>query len=273
MTEAAVLVLQRALVEAALTPDSGPLEGGPGGFAARQGLPPGDQAAFCRFKDRLLLYRNLVRANLVEPVEWVCRVTRALLQPARAWDDCMAAFLASRGIQSAFYRDVSTTFLGWLAASGWGHERWPFLLQLVHFELLTALVARHPGGALPGDLHPLPRLVDVLVLDLPSQVVTYRYHVHRATPETPVPDPGEVHLLAYRDVEGDSRWIELTPAAAALLVGARDASIGQTALDLGLEDLSATMELLADLQAKGAIRGFRASRLPPVPLLPARWDA
>jgi len=261
MTEAAVLALQRALVEAALMPDPGPLERDPGGFAAGRGLSEADQAAFRRFKDRLLVYRTLVRGNLVEPVEWVCRVTRALLEPSGAWDDCMAAFLASRGLQSAYYRDVSATFLGWLAATGWGLDRWPFLLHLAHYELLNALVARHPGAGPdavpPGALHPWPRLGDVLVLDAPGQVVTYQYHVHRATPEAPVPGPGTVHLLAYRDAEGDTRWLELTPATAALLVGARSASIGQTALDLGLEDLSEAVELLADFQAKGAIRGFR----------------
>lgn len=259
MTEAGVLALQRALVEAALMPDPGPLEQDPGGFAAGRGLPEGDQAAFRRFKDRLLVYRRMVRGNLVEPVEWVCQVTKALLEPSGAWDDCMAAFLASRGVQSAYYRDVSATFLGWLAATGWGLDRWPFLLQLAHFELLTALVARHPGGDPPPDLHPRPRLGDVLVLDAPAQLVTYQHQVHLATLDAPVPAPGTVHLLAYRDAGGDTRWVELTPATAALLLDAQRAPIGQAALDLGLEDLTEAVDLLAELQGKGAIRGFRSA--------------
>jgi hypothetical protein len=259
MREESVLALQRTLVDAALMPDPGPLERDPAGFAAARGLPPGDQAAFQRFKDRLLVYRNLVRSDLVEPVESACFVTQALMEQAGLWDDCLAAFLESRGVQSAFYRDLSATFLGWLAATGWGLDRWPFLLQLVHYELLTVLVAHHPGGDPPPGLHPEPKLGDRLVLDAPTQLVTYEYQVHLATREAPVPARGTTHLLAHRNRDGYARWISLTPATAALILNAQRTAIGQAALDLGLADLSEAVELLAGLQAQGAIRGFAAA--------------
>jgi len=256
MREDSVLALQRSLVEAALMLDPAPLERDPAGFAAGRGLPRGDQEAFARFKERLLVYRNLVRSDLVEPVERICYVTRALMEQAGLWEDCLAGFLASRGVRSAFYRDLSATFLGWLAATGWGRERWPFLLQLVHFELLNALVARHPGAPPPPGLRAGPRAGDRLVLAAPTQVVTYQHRVHLSTAAAPVPEPGTVHLLAYRDREGDAQWLELTPATAALLLAARAASIGRAALDLGLADPSEALELLGQLQAKGAIAGF-----------------
>jgi hypothetical protein len=256
MREDAVLALQRTLMDAALMPDPAPLERDPGGFAAQRGLPRGDQEAFVRFKDRLLVYRNMVRGDLVEPLESICYVTRALMEQAGLWEECQAAFLASRGVQSAFYRDLSATFLGWLAATGWGQDRWPFLLQLVHFEVLTALVSRHPGSMIPPGLRPAPRLGDRLVLAAPTQVVTYQHRVHLSTVAAPAPAPGTVHLLAYRDREGYPQWMELTPATAALLLGAQAANIGQAAMDLGLTDLTEAMELLAQFQAKGAIAGF-----------------
>lgn len=257
MREDPVLALQRTLMDAALMPDPGPLERDPGGFAAAHGLPRGDQAAFVRFKERLLVYRNLVRSGLAEPVETTCYVTRALLEQAGLWEDCLAAFLASRGVQSAFYRDLSATFLGWLAATGWGQDRWPFLLPLAHFELLMTLVARHPGGERPAGLHPAPRLGDRLVLEPPTQMVSYPCQVHLCTEQEPVPAPGPVHLLAYRDRHGMAQWLELTPATAALLLGAQREGIGQTALELGLADLSEAVELLADLRTRGALAGFR----------------
>jgi hypothetical protein len=258
MREESVLALQRTLVEAALMPDPGPLERDPAGFAAARGLSRSDQAAFLRFRDRLLVYRNLIRSDLAEPVEATCTVTRALLEQAGLWEDCLAAFLASRGVQSLFYRDLSLTFLGWLSASGWGLDRWPFLLQLVHCELLSAHVARHPGGE-DTPLRSVARLGDLLVLDTPTQVVTYQYHVHLVSREAPVPAPGTVHLMAYRNPEGLAKWLELTPATAALVVNAQGTGIGQAALDLGLGDLSEVLGLLADLRAKGAIRGFTAA--------------
>ena len=257
MDDASVLALQRVLVEAALRPDPGPLERDPAGFAAGLGLPGPDQAAFRRFSGRLLLYRNLIRSDLVAPVETTYLLTRALLEQAGAWDDCLDGFLASRGVDSIFYRDLAPTFLAWLAASGWGRERWPWLLQLAHFELLTVLVAHHPGGALAGPLHPAPAPEDRLVLDAPTQLVTYGYRVHETTPREPVPDPGTTHLLAYRDGEGWTRWTELTPATAALFLGAQRTELGQVIRDLGLDNPAEVLGLLAELQAKGAIRGFR----------------
>jgi hypothetical protein len=210
-------------------------------------------------QDRLLVYRRLVRADLTEPVESICYVTQALMEQAGLWEDCLAAFLTARCAQGAFYRDLAATFLGWLVASGWGQDRWPFLLPLVHFELLTALVAHHPGGD-PDHLHPAPRLGDVLVLAPPTQLVTYPYQVHLATVEAPVPEPGTTHLLAYRDADGAPHWMELTPATAALLLNAQRLNIGQTALDLDLTDLSEAVELLGRLRTQGAIAGFTPLR-------------
>lgn len=257
MDEAApVLALQRCLIQAALMSDPQPLVRDPAGFARGQGLPRGDQAAVGRFGDRLRVYRRLVREGLTEPVEALCQVTRALLAAQDAWDDCLAAFLASRSVHGPFYRDVAVAFVGWLADTGWGRERWPYLLPLAHFELLDGLVARCPQGDPPAGLHLLPRLGDRLVLAEPTQVVTYPWRVHRATLAQPVPEPGPVHLLAYRDPAGFPRWMELTPATAALLLAAQQAPVGQAALDLGLEDLTEALELLADLQARGALLGF-----------------
>ena len=258
MIEESVLALQRTLVEAALMPDPGPLERDPAGFAAGRGLPEGDQAAFERFRDRLLVYRQMVRGDLAEPVETICFVTRALLIQAGAWEECLGGFLASRTAQSMLYRDLAATFLGWLAGTGWGAGRWPFLLQLVHFEVLHALVAHHPGEPAPEALRARPHLADRLVLDVPTQLVTYEYRVHLARVDAPIPEPGTTHLLAYRDGEGQARWLELTPATAALVLGAQRTGIGQAALDLGLADLSEALELLADFQRRGAIRGFTA---------------
>ena len=256
--EASVLALQRGLVEAALRPDPAPLDRDPAPFAASLGLSQADQAAFQRFGSRLLFYRNMVRSDLVAPVEATFLLTGALLRQAGAWEACLSGFLASRAVDSVFYRDLSPTFLGWMAATGWGQDRWPSLLQLAHFELLTVLVAHHPGGAPAEPTHPDPAPGDRLVLEAPTQLVSYAYRVHEVTLEEPVPDEGATHLLACRDAQGRARWTELTPATAALLLGAQRVPIGQAMADLGLEDPNEAMDLLAEFQAKGAIRGFRA---------------
>ena len=258
MDEASVLALQRGLVEAALRSDPGPLQRDPAGFAAGLGLPEADQAAFRRFRDRLLLYRTMVRSDLAAPVEATFLLTGALLRQAGTWEACLSEFLASREVDSAIYRDLAPTFLGWLAATGWGQEAWPSLLQLAHFELLTMLVSHHPGGAPAKPTRPVPAPGDRLVLEAPTQVVTYAYRVHEATLEAPVPDDGTSHLMAYRDGQGLTRWSELTPATAALILGAQRTGIAQAMTDLGLTDRAEVMALLAAFQAQGAIRGFTA---------------
>lgn len=259
---AGVLALQRALLNLATRPDPGPMVEDPEAFAREQGLPPRDQEAFLRFRDPLLIYRGFVQQRLSGPVLEAFPITVAFLEREGAWDLCLGSFLASRFVRGPFYREVAPAFLAWLAGTGWGLQRWPWLLQLAHRELLHTLVERHPGGSLPGDLHGEPRMEDCVVLDPAAQAVTYGFAVHLATPERPEPAPGTVHLLAYRDRQGSAAWMELTPATACLLVEARSRSIQDAALGIGLRGEEEILGLLANLSAAGAIAGFRKAGIP-----------
>ncbi|BDU71623.1 HvfC/BufC family peptide modification chaperone [Mesoterricola silvestris] len=248
-----VLALQRSLAALALDPDASAFEADPAAFAAARGLPEGDRAAFRRFRSRLLYYRDAVREDIWEPIDLDFPLTRTLLEGAGAWEACRAAFLATRIFRSPYYRDISPTFLGWMATSGWGRERWPFLLELAHFELVKQLVEHLPDEALPGDLRASPRPGDRLVLAPPTQVLTYAHRVHEATWEAPAPRPGACHLLASRDAQGFIRWRELTEATAYLLVRAQAATVAGAARELGLE-LAVVTAFLASLGE--AVAGF-----------------
>ncbi|WP_306602105.1 putative DNA-binding domain-containing protein [Geothrix sp. 21YS21S-2] len=253
----AVLALQRSLAALALDPDAAAFEADPGAFAAARGLPEGDQAAFRRYRDRLLYYRDAVREDICEPVDQDFPLTRTLLEGAGAWGACRAGFLSSRTFRSPFYRDISATFLGWLATSAWGRDRWPFLLELAHFELVRQLVEHLPDAAPPAGLRAVPRPGDLLVLAPSTQVLAYAYRVHEATWEAPAPEPGACRLLASRDAQGFIQWRELTEAAACLLARARGASLAAVAEELGLADLPGLLSFLAGLREAGAVLGFR----------------
>jgi hypothetical protein len=254
--EAGVLALQRSLVNLAFLPDATPMVQDPSGFAHAQGLPPADQLAFVRFQGRLLAYRDFVRSTLAEPIEDGFPVTMALLKREGAWDACLSRFLQGRLVQTMFHRDVAPTFLGWLAETSWGQDRWPYLVAMAHCELLPVLVTRHPGGPVPPGLHALAGPEDRLVLDPASQVVSYPYAVHLCTEGDPVPELETVHLLVYRDAQGWAVWRALTPATAALLVEGQTGSIATVAQALGFPEPSGALGLLNDLCAQGAIRGF-----------------
>jgi len=250
--------LQRALADLALAPDAAAFEADPAAFAGARGLPGPDQAAFRRCRPRLLSYREFVREDIWEPVELYLPITLALLERAGALEEARSGFLASRLLASPYYRDIAPTFLGWLAATGWGLERWPFLVQLAHAELVPELVEHAPDTPPRAGLHPEPAPGDRIVPAPPPPVLAYDWRVLEATPEAPGPPPGPCHLLAFRDAEGFVRWRELTPATAAVLVRAQQEPIGRAAAALGLGDPGAVLALLAALRAAGALEGFQA---------------
>jgi hypothetical protein len=254
--EEGVLTLQRSLANLAFQADPTLMEHDPMAFAREQGLPLPDQRAFGRFRDRLLAYRGFIRSNLAEPVEDTFPVTIAHLKREGVWDRCFSLFLAARPVQSMFHRDIAPTFLGWLASTGWGQDRWPFLVALAHCEILAVLVARHPGGAVPHGLRLIARPEDRLVLDPATQVVSYPFAVHMCTAENPIPEAEPVHLLVYRDAQGWAAWRCLTPGTAALLMEGQTRSIATTVQALGFPEPSGAQDLLNELCAQGAIRGF-----------------
>ena len=257
--ESRTLSLQRAMASLVLDGDEAALEADPGRAARRQGLTMADQGSFREQGPAMLTYRELARMSLIEPLETTFPVLKALLEGEELWDGCVQAFLDARLLRSSHYRDIAPTFLGWLAATAWGQDRWPFLLELAHAEILEVLVARHPEGEPREDLHAEPSPRDLIVWDSATQVVAYTHAVHRVSEVAPVPEASPTHLLAFRDAEGEARLLELTPATAALLVQARTCAIAEAAAALNLIELDPVLSLLRDLQRDGALAGFQLS--------------
>ncbi len=234
MPEAPTLHRQRALASLILDPEPAPADLGEG----------------------LRVYRDLVRAGLEDAVESALPITRVLLGEADAWDEALDAFLAARCVASRHHRDIAPAFLGWLAATGWGLDRWPFLLELAHWELLELLVCRWDDRPPPSGLDPVPGPGSRIVLDPAAQLVSYTHAVQRATEEDPIPSAGATHLLAFRDKEGDFQVLELTPATAYLLTGAQTRPLGDVLEALGLQEPGSVRHLLEDLRGQGALAGF-----------------
>ncbi|HEX7552643.1 MAG TPA: putative DNA-binding domain-containing protein [Geothrix sp.] len=257
--ESRTLSLQRAMASLVLDADEAALEADPGRAARRQDLTVADQCSFREQGLAMLTYRELARMSLIEPLETTFPVLKALLEGEELWNGCVQTFLDARLLRSSHYRDIAPTFLGWLATTGWGQDRWPFLLELAHAEILEVLVARHPEAELPEHLHAEPSLQDLIVWDPATQVVSYTHAVHRVSEAAPVPEARPTHLLAFRDANGEVRLLELTPATAALLVQARTCAIAEAAAALNFTELDPVMTLLHELRRDGAIAGFQLS--------------
>lgn len=257
MPEARTLTLQRAMAALVLESEAVFDATDPAGPARRLGLPSADQQAFSDQAEGMLTYRELARTSLVDPLEAMFPVLRALLDGAGAWGDCTQAFLEARAVRSTHYRDIAPTFLGWLAETGWGQDRWPFLLELAHAELLEVLVARFPDSPAEPGLRSEPGPEARVVLDPATQVVSYTHAVHLVTEDAPVPALRPTHLLVFRDAGGEVHLRDLTPATAALLVRAQAEPLAEVAATLALHDLTPILSLLGNLRREGAIAGFR----------------
>ncbi|HJW32208.1 MAG TPA: putative DNA-binding domain-containing protein [Holophagaceae bacterium] len=249
--------LQRSMFDLMLAPDPAPFLADPTAWGHARGLKARDQAALAGRAPRLAVYRDLVQFALTDPVEDCYPITRALLESAGAWKECLAAFLESRTIQSPYYRDVAPAFLAWLLDSGWGAERWPCLVPLAHWEHLELELLRHPDGEAGGG-SPDPTLASAILPDVTLRNLTYPCHVQEAEEADPIPPEGPSHLLAWRDREGTFRSLELSATASALLARwlAGD-PLGPAAEAVGA-DPDAALSLARDLYAKGALTGFKA---------------
>lgn len=256
MPEPRTLRLQRAMASLILDGEEAALEVDPSRVAKRQELSALDRYAFESQGEALMTYRELARMSLIEPLEEMFPVLKALLEEGEVWEACVQAFLDARVVRSSQYRDIAPAFLGWLAATSWGQDRWPFLLELAHAEILEVLVARFLDSDPPGNLHADPRPDDFVVLDPATQVVTYRHAVHLVQETAPIPEARPTHLLAFRNREGLAKLLELTPATSALLVQARVRTLSAAAAALDMPDLAPALTLFQNLQRDGAIAGF-----------------
>jgi len=226
----------------------------PAGFAAARGLDPGDQDAFHRFAPRLRLYRALVRGALEDPLPDCFPFTHQILADAHAWEACLDAFLASRSIQSPYYRDLNPAFVAWLAESAWGLDRWPFLLQLAHFEWTELEVLRWPEMPPPPGLIGTPTPDRRVAFDGTARNLAYAWRVHESDADTPIPADGPALLFCHRDRALDFRVRELGGPASAFLARCQEGqNIGTAAEGLGLPE---ALALLADLRGDGAILGY-----------------
>jgi len=228
----------------------------PKSFGAARCLCKADQAALETFRSRLLLYRDLAHTALEDPLPDCFPITHALLEGAGQWEACMEAFLASRAIQSPYYRDVNPSFVAWLATNGWGQERWPFLLQLAHFEYIEVEILRWPDDPPLDELQATPTLDSRVVFAGATRNLAYAWHVHEATKNDPEPEAGEAFLLGYRDPEGDFIYSELSAHASAFLARCLEGEpIGMAASALDLE-VDEVLDLLIRFREKGALSGF-----------------
>ena len=216
---------------------------------------------------RLGTYRRLVRHNLDQVLRDLLPRTSSLLGE-RFWAEA-AAFYEQQAPRTHYLRDVPGELVAW-ASERWNGDptiaRWAS--DLARYE-----IASHEASAAPGD----EETTATAELSLDGPVVTadhvralrLRYAVHEVSPGEPdasEPARRDVALVVYRDAEHELRFLELTPAAAAILDRLLGGAIVRSAITEGaaaagvpVDDalLVGTSALLADLADRRVLLGGR----------------
>ncbi len=245
------------------------------GFLAAHGVAADDAEALLAAPRRLALYRRLVRHNVTGVIETMLERTRARLE-ARSpgeLERAIGSFLEEVGPRTPHMRDVPAEFLAFIA------PRWakqieeataafpPWIVDYAELELADFTI-----GVAPRPLPP-PPLAEVtadrpMVFAEPKRLLRLGWAVHLVPADDVLADAEErkVAILVYRDAEHRSRFLELTPLAAAILerlfagdaLGAAMVTACQTE-GHPLEDsvLAGAAHLLADLGERGVLLGAR----------------
>jgi uncharacterized protein len=235
------------------------------GFFEKRGASAADAAELESplARSRFELYRELVHARLYGAVDATLPRTVLLLGSARIEAE-IAAFLEEQPSSSPYLREVVVDFVAFVA------PRWPtdaslppHALDLARFELAHVEVAAGFDDE-PREARDPSADAPVLV-QRAARLERLGHAVHRlAEGAAEAPEPGAHRLLGYRDLEGRTRFLELSPLAAHLFERLREAEPLGAAVqaacvdaDLACDDaaLAEIAALLDDLAERGVLLG------------------
>ncbi len=241
------------------------------GYLARHAIAKDDAEAILASPRRLGLYRQLVRHNVVYVIRQMLERSRVRLEALApgTFDQAVETFLEQCGPRTPHLRDVPSEFLEWAAPRWRANASLPaWIVDYAQLELVDFVIGVAPRPAPP------PPLGDVaadlpLVFGDPKVMVRLRWAVHLLAPgdvET-APEERPSTLLVYRDAAHRTRYLDLTPLAAAILerlIGGAplaEALVSACAAEgqvLDQDVLGGAARLLADLGDRGLLLGARA---------------
>lgn len=234
-------------------------------LCAKHQVPPADQQALLLQRERLGVYRDLVRGNLREAIQ--LSIPRSLARLSAVFEEYFDRFLAEQGPRTHYLRDVTGELLAFCAPLWARDPRVPaYLYDLAVHESLHIEVSALPAP--PRRAEPAPLALDRGVELSPAlRLVRYRHAVHEL-PESEGDRTSaaarDVSLLVYRSPEHEVRYLELTPVARGIVerllsgeplgeaVAAAAAAEGAALTE---NVLSGAAKLLADLAERGVVRG------------------
>lgn len=218
---------------------------------------------------RMKVYTEIVFNNMEGTLAACFPVSKKILG-VRRWTRLIHDFMAQHSCVTPWFREIPEELLRWLAtAPSAAQDLPPFFYSLAHYEWIELAIAVSDATLdsdvlIPdGDLLAgRPALAPALAL------LQYDYPVHRISPKLkptqPLAEPS--HLLVYRDMADDVKFIELNPVSTRLLdlLGSGELT-GREALEQIASELQHPApdavlqfgaELLVDFRRQAAIWGI-----------------
>lgn len=239
----------------------------------QHGVSARDAEALIATRERLLVYRELLRGNLREALG--LSIPRSMARLGSTFDEYFDRFLCERGPSSHYLRDVTPELLAFVRPLWQADARVPsYLPDLALHESLHIEVSALPAP--PRRDLPAPLGLELGVeLSRALRLVRYRHAVHELPEDEAdrsVPEARDVQLLVYRSPEHDVRYLELTPLAFDIVECLqRGDTLGSAVSEAAARHRSPLTEalvsnvakLLADLAERGVVLGPTTSATRP----------
>jgi hypothetical protein len=217
--------------------------------------------------NRMQVYAEIVFNNLFESVS-ACYPVSSKVLGKRAWKKLVRGFFSDYQSETPVFREIPEQFLNYLNTR---NDLPPYLSSLAHYEWVELAVSTMQVLDLP-DVNPQGDLLEnrpvinpalmLLHYDYPVQIISPRIR-----PDEPLASP--VHLLVYRKIAFEVKFIETNPITSRLLALLQTGEYtGHTALAVIAEELQHPepemiinfgAQILHDMQAQGVILGTRQS--------------
>lgn len=189
---------------------------------------PGVNPAPAGIEDRrMAIYRELFFNNLLKLLSGTFPVLKKLHEPGK-WRRIIRQFMVHHRAQSPYFLQVPREFLEFLENEyAVADDDFPFLLELAHYEWAELALTVAADSNNLSQVDPAGNLLDGVPLHSAlAWPFTYRYPVHRITPDFLPTEPGEqpTALVVYRRANDDVSFMELNPVTAQLLamIGSND---------------------------------------------------
>jgi len=233
------------------------------GFAAHIRDPQQQPAPEGVEPRRMAIYRDLFYNNIENFAASAFPVLRAISDDAK-WHAMVRDFMVKHRCKTPLFLEIAQEFLSYLQREREAEaDDCPFTLELAHYEWVELALSISEEQPLEIDT-----TIDLLTaapqLSPLAWPLSYHYPVHRIAPEFTPDEQRETHLLVYRDLNDEVRFIEINAVTARLLqlVGEHETASGrelllQIAAEMNHPQpeaiVAAGAEIVNDLQQRGLL--------------------